>query len=94
MNCGASSLPAAYFAALYQADADPWRFASSDYERRKYAATLAALPRRAYRREFEVGCSIGVLTSQLARRCEHLLAVDVVDTAWSRPMRGVLVILG
>lgn len=76
-----SSLPAAYFAALYQADADPWRFASSDYERRKYAATLAALPRQAYRRGFEVGCSIGVLTSQLARRCDHLLAVDVADQA-------------
>lgn len=76
-----SSLPAAYFTALYQADADPWRFASSDYERQKYAATLAALPRRAYQRGFEVGCSIGVLTSQLARHCDHLLAVDVVDQA-------------
>lgn len=75
------SLPAAYFTALYQADADPWRFASSDYERQKYAATLAALPRQVYRRGFEVGCSIGVLTSQLAGRCGHLLAVDVVDQA-------------
>ena len=71
-----ASLPSAYFEAIYQADADPWRFATSDYEREKYAATLAALPLQAYRSGFEVGCSIGVLTSQLARRCDRLLAVD------------------
>ncbi|MDO9502667.1 SAM-dependent methyltransferase [Falsiroseomonas sp.] len=70
------SLPPAYFEALYQADPDPWRFAESDYERDKYAATLAALPRRRYRRAFEAGCSSGVLTAALAPRCDALLAVD------------------
>ena len=34
------SLPAGYFEAIYRRIADPWRFASSDYEREKYAATL------------------------------------------------------
>ena len=38
-----NSLPADYFAAIYARDPDPWRFAESDYERAKYAATLAAL---------------------------------------------------
>ena len=38
------SLEPAYFEALYAADPDPWRFATSAYEREKYTATLAALP--------------------------------------------------
>ena len=71
----------AYFERLYAADPDPWRFASSDYERTKYAATLAALPVRRFSRGFEVGCSIGVLTRQLATRCNTLLAVDVAPIA-------------
>jgi SAM-dependent methyltransferase len=82
-----SSLPPAYFEALYAGDPDPWRFASSDYEREKYAATLAALPRARYRRALEVGCSIGVLTAALAPRCEALLAVDVAETALAAAQR-------
>ena len=65
-----------YFEGLYRTDPDPWRFASSSYERSKYAATLAALPQPSYRNAFEVGCSIGVLTAQLAPRCDALLSVD------------------
>ncbi len=77
----ARSLPPSYFEALYAADPDPWRFASSPYERDKYAATLAALGDRRFARALEVGCSIGVLTRQLAPRCDVLLAVDVVEMA-------------
>ena len=66
-----------YFEQLYARDPDPWRFASSDYERDKYAATLEALPPGRCTRGFEVGCSIGVFTRQLAARCDELLAVDV-----------------
>jgi SAM-dependent methyltransferase len=65
-----------YFEDLYASNIDPWKFASSDYERDKYAQTLAALPEGRYHRALEVGCSIGVLTHQLAGRCEYLLAVD------------------
>ena len=43
MNTDRQSLTPAYFEALYADDADPWRFTTSDYERRKYAATLVAL---------------------------------------------------
>lgn len=75
-----ASLPAAYFESLYAGDPDPWRFASSPYERNKYADTLAALAPR-YRRGFEVGCSIGVLTASLAARCDALLAVDIAAGA-------------
>ena len=75
------SMPASYFETLYAGDADPWRFATSDYEREKYAATLAALPRERYGAVLEVGCSIGVLTRQLALRGDALLSLDVVERA-------------
>ncbi len=79
MSRADGSLPPGYFEALYARDPDPWRFASSDYERAKYAATLAALPRPRYERVFEVGCSIGVLTEALAPRSGVLLAVDAAE---------------
>jgi SAM-dependent methyltransferase len=75
-----TSLPPAYFEDVYGANEDPWGFATSPYEREKYAATVAALPRARYRYGFEVGCSIGVLTSLLATRCMSLLSVDVVES--------------
>ncbi len=71
-----ASLPASYFDALYAADPDPWQFATSDYERAKYQATLDALGAGHYGTALEVGCSIGVLTERLAPRCDRLLAVD------------------
>lgn len=70
-----------HFDRLYANDPDPWKFASSDYERDKCAATLAALPHARYAWAFEVGCSIGVLTQRLAERCDAILAVDVADAA-------------
>lgn len=73
------SLPTDYFDRLYQENEDPWNFERSDYERDKYAATLTALPNEYYRNAFEIGCSIGILTLQLATRCEQLLAVDGSD---------------
>jgi SAM-dependent methyltransferase len=76
-----STLTPAYFDAVYAANADPWQFATSPYERDKYAATLAALPNLLYANGFEIGCSIGVLTALLAPRCERLLAVDVSEAA-------------
>ena len=79
-----SSIPPDYFDDMYARDPDPWRFAESDYERGKYAATLAALPQARYAAALEVGCSIGVLTRQLAGRCDALLSLDVAETALER----------
>ncbi|GAA3978631.1 class I SAM-dependent DNA methyltransferase [Hymenobacter antarcticus] len=76
-----NTLPPAYFDQVYQANRDPWDFETSPYERAKYAATVAALPRPRYAEAFEIGCSLGVLTAQLAPRCAHLLAVDVSEAA-------------
>ena len=70
-----------HFESLYAARPDPWRLATSGYERAKYAATLAALPRARYARAFEVGCALGILTAELARRCDDLLAVEPVAAA-------------
>lgn len=75
------SMDRSYFDALYATDGDPWKFATSDYEKRKYAATLAALPRPRYANALEIGCSIGVLTRDLAPRCETLLATEPVERA-------------
>ncbi len=56
----------AYFDRMYSESADPWQLQSRWYERRKYAITLALLPYARYRHAFEPGCSVGVLTEQLA----------------------------
>jgi predicted TPR repeat methyltransferase len=64
------------FERLYAASPDPWGYCTSDYERKKYADTLAALPSRHLGAVLEVGCSIGVFTRQLARRCERLVGLD------------------
>ena len=79
-----ASLTPAYFEAIYAADIDPWQFETSEYERAKYADTIAALADRRFASGFEVGCSIGVLTELLAARCDRLLAIDVADAALDR----------
>ncbi|MCK8783374.1 nodulation S family protein [Roseomonas sp. NAR14] len=83
MTRAAASLPAGYFDTLYAHDPDPWGFDTSDYERRKYAHTLAVLRDR-YDSALEVGCSIGVLTALLAPRCGHLLALEPAALALAR----------
>lgn len=79
-----ASQPPAHFERLYERADDPWGYATSAYEREKYAATLAALPRARYGSALEIGCSIGVLTAQLAARCDHLLAIDYAENALAR----------
>ena len=70
------TLDQGHFDGLYEQSADPYGFASRWYETRKYALSLAMLPWPRYRRAFEPGCSIGVLTAQLADRCDSLLSCD------------------
>lgn len=74
-------LEPAYFDRMYAACDDPWGFSSRWYERRKYAITLAMLPREHYHDAFEAGCSIGVMTEQLGTRCGQLLSCDVSAAA-------------
>jgi alkylation response protein AidB-like acyl-CoA dehydrogenase/protein-L-isoaspartate O-methyltransferase len=78
------TLPPRYFERIYSKKQDPWDFETSDYEAGKYCITLAALPRERYENAVEVGCSIGVLTQQLAGRADRLLGLDVSDRALDR----------
>jgi 2-polyprenyl-3-methyl-5-hydroxy-6-metoxy-1,4-benzoquinol methylase len=69
------------FERLYRESPDPWGYHTSPYEQHKYAATLAALPKRSHGLCLEVGCSIGVFSALLATRCKHLVAIDFSLTA-------------
>ena len=84
LDVGHGHVPGAAFEAQYQASRDPWDFATSPYEQRRYDLTVAMLPPRRYRRGFEPGCSIGELTVRLAARCDSLVAMDCSPTAVSR----------
>lgn len=72
------------FDALHTALEDPWRVASSWYEARKRAVSLACLPHARYPQALDVGSSIGVLSADLATRCDHLLTVDESSVAVDR----------
>lgn len=72
------------FEQRYLADEDPWHFETSPYERNRYDAILRALPRARYKRAFEPGCSVGVLTTRLATRCDEVYATEISPTALER----------
>ncbi len=80
--------PVEHFERLARESEDPWSYATSDYEQRKYRQTLDYLPERTGR-TLELGCSVGVFTAMLAPRCSHLLAVDFSPTALERARRRV-----
>jgi protein-L-isoaspartate O-methyltransferase len=76
-----SPVSQAAFEAKYRQSADPWNFIGSRYERDRYELTLRSLMRTHYRRAFEPGCSIGVLTAALAERCDEVRAIDIARSA-------------
>ncbi|MFC4671664.1 class I SAM-dependent DNA methyltransferase [Seohaeicola nanhaiensis] len=81
---------AASFDALYRDAPDPWNYETSAYEAEKYRRCLALLPRVRYARGLEVGCSIGVMSAEIAARCDSLLALDFAPTAVERARaRGI-----
>ena len=68
---------ASAFETKYRQNDDPWNFATSLYERKRYQSTLDALSHPAYGPAFEPGCSIGELSRQLAARCQSVFATDI-----------------
>src|SRR5579859_5981551 len=78
---------ASFFEDLYERSEDPWSFATSEYERQKYAHTLSSLGARRFARALECGCSIGVFTELLASATEELVAIDVSERALARARR-------
>jgi predicted O-methyltransferase YrrM len=69
------------FEARYRDDPDPWSYTTSDYEREKYAATLAACGQAPFGNAIELGSSIGVFSLMLAPLCRSLVTVDAAPTA-------------
>jgi 2-polyprenyl-3-methyl-5-hydroxy-6-metoxy-1,4-benzoquinol methylase len=76
---GPESLARSFFDSFYEGRRDPWGFETRWYEERKRALTMASLPRRRFASALEAGSSIGVLTAELARRCDALLATDIAE---------------
>ena len=72
---------AEFFEAKYRAKADPWEFATNEYELKRYAAITSAIAHRRYQNAFEPGCSIGVLTRRLAEHCDSVYAIDFSSSA-------------
>ena len=72
-----------FFDQKYRRNSDPWNFATSEYERARYATILRVLNGRRYSRALESGCSIGVLSAQLAAQCDHLECIDFSPAAIS-----------
>lgn len=71
-----------YFAELYRINnGDPWQYEQRWYEKRKRDMTLAVLPYPKFKNGIEIGCSNGVLSAELAERCEALLCMDANSTA-------------
>ena len=76
-----SHMTPADFETRYRVDGDPWAYETSDYERRKYDATLRACGQGPFADVLELGSSIGVLSARLAPRCERLVTIDAAATA-------------
>lgn len=55
---------------------DPWSVQDSEYEIAKRDTLLAHLPQRPYSHIVEIGCSIGALSRELARRSRRVTAID------------------
>lgn len=79
---------ATYFEDLHAAP-DPFGYRGSWYEQRKRQLLLACLPQAHYARGWELGCSSGVLTAELAARCTRLLATDLSANAVAQARRAV-----
>ena len=71
----------ARFDQLFAENPDPWDIDTSDYERSKREAVLAALGKRRFARMLEVGCAGGALTERLAELASSIVALDVSTKA-------------
>ena len=81
-------IAADYFEGLH-AHEDPFGYRHRWYEARKRALLLASLTREHYGSGWELGCSNGVLTHDLAARCGQLLATDLSARAVMQARRQV-----
>jgi predicted TPR repeat methyltransferase len=75
------TVPADHFESLYTKKTDPWDYKTSSFEAYKRSKTVGVLNGRAFNKGLELGCSIGVLTAELAAHCQSLIGVDGSQTA-------------
>lgn len=63
---------------------DPWDIENSTYERDRCVQLLNMLEGRRYARVLEIGCGAGYLTRLLAPHADHIVALDISQTAIDR----------
>jgi SAM-dependent methyltransferase len=84
---GQTVVCALYFGYKHR-EVDPWAYATSPYEQRKYARALALIEGggRTYDRALDVGCSEGVFTRMLGERAHgrEVVGVDISAAAIRR----------
>lgn len=81
---GRDSTTKTYFEDFFREKSDPWRLDTSWYERRKRDLLLACLPAPRANQVLEIGCAYGAITERLRERAEHVLAIDISETALAR----------
>ncbi len=69
------------FDRMYEHDPDPWRVATSWYERRKIDVVMSCLRRDRYRLAWDAACGTGELTAALADRSDAVIASDASPRA-------------
>ena len=74
---------------LYKKSDDPWDFRTSLYEKKKFAATLAALKEPCYAGILEIGCGNGELGRLLSTRTSDYIGFDAIETALRAAARAV-----
>jgi SAM-dependent methyltransferase len=79
----ASLLAQEHFERLWRAG-DPWETETSEFEQAKYAHQLKAIDDRRYPRALELGCGSGSFTALLATIADHVVAVDIAESAVAR----------
>lgn len=75
--------------ALYADGDDPWDFRTSAYERERFDATVAVLPRSRYASALEIGCGNGELARRISLRCGEYAGIDAVEAALAAARRAV-----
>ena len=82
---GQTLVCALYFGYKHR-EVDPWAYATSPYERRKYERALSLIEGRPYGRALDVGCSEGLFTRLLAERGHgrEVVGVDIAGAAIRR----------
>jgi predicted TPR repeat methyltransferase len=80
-------MKASAFDERYEDEGDPWGYRTSDYERAKYLATLAACGDGPFEAALELAGSIGVFSAMLAPRCRELTTIDFSEPAVAQARR-------